>query len=91
MKKILYILKESSGSETLFPLLSEQRKNSEVETHLVLIQPESTLAVSPPVQSYTLMKKGGERDDLTPSSGGTSISYGKLLELIFSVDSTVVW
>ena len=91
MKKVLYILKESSNSESLFPLLSEQRKNSGVEPQLVLIQPASSLAISPPVKNYTLIKMGKERDGLTPSSGDTPISYGGLLELIFSVDSIVVW
>ena len=91
MKKVLYILKESSNSESLFPLLLEQKKNSGMELQLVLIQPASTLAISPPVQNYTLIKKGEEGDGLAPSSGDTPISYGELLELIFSVDSIVVW
>lgn len=91
MKKILYILKENSGSETLFPLLSEQKKNNGMELRLVLIQSVSNLATSPPIHYYTLIKKGDGQTDLAPSSGGTSISYMELLELIFSVDSTVVW
>jgi sulfur transfer complex TusBCD TusB component (DsrH family) len=87
VNRILHILKEINQPEAL-AIIAKQAGQPSQELAVLLIQEAVRLPPDLPVKVYVLEEDARTRD---VTSKFETISYSKMLDLIFSSNSVVVW
>ncbi len=87
MSRILHILKEINPTEAL-AIIAKQVKQPSQELSVLLIQEAVRLHPDLPVKIYVLEEDARTRG---VTSRFETIAYSKMLDLIFSSDSVVIW
>jgi sulfur relay protein TusB/DsrH len=87
MSRILHILKEINSTEALTVLAKEAKQSSQTLS-VILIQEAVRLGIDLPVKIFVLEEDVRARG---VTSKFEAINYSKMLDLIYSHESVVVW
>lgn len=87
MSRILHILKEINSTEALTVLAKEAKQPSQTLS-VILIQDAVRLPIDLPVKIYILEEDARTRG---VTSRFETINYSRMLDLILSSNSVVVW